>query len=220
MPDLRPVFNVRRAEAAYVEAERKRKEAEAKEVARITSAHARRQQEREDAQRALSSPHSSLREALAWFEDEWTATFPMALHEPFSVEPGDVLGATAWTERWKRWVKAHDLNRDADDPRPYDALRRAHTSLTMSTSLWDRCAAAFLFRLACCAFDPLAAGRNMPDVLPVPYTAGYTEKAIDRLREVVARERTRQPSEARRPEWMDRLDIGKSEAQHKAEEAG
>jgi hypothetical protein len=211
-------FTVQRAEAAYKRAEEERKRLEAKDEQDRVVAHARSMQTSQEAQRALSSPHRSLREALEWFRDEWTATHPPKLHEDGETsEPDDVLGAPAWTLRWKRWLSSVDPA-DPDVPM-YDPLRRAHMSLTMSESLWDRSGAAFVFRLACCGFDPLAAARNMPDPLPVTYVAWYTEKAIDRLREVVARERTRQPGKVERPEWMDRLGIGKSEAQHHAEAA-
>lgn len=218
MPDPRPTFTVRRAEAAYVEAERTRKEAEAKDTAARLDAHARSQQQAQEAQRALASPHRSLREALEWFRAEWQAALPVRLHEGWdSVEPGDVLGAPAWTHKWRTWLSSVDPG-DGSVP-VMDPLRRAHMAMTMSESLWERAGAAFLFRLGCLGFDPLSAARNMPDVLPVSYTAWYAEKAIDRLRERMENDRHKAPGRVDRPEWMDRLHIGKSEAQHEAEEA-
>lgn len=218
-PDIRPAFTVRRAESQYKAAEEARRRSEAQAETDRIAQNARSQQQAQEAQRALSSPHRSLREALVWFTDEWQASYPTRLHEAFSVEADAVLGSPAWTERWKAWMNANDPLRDKDAPPTVEPIRRAHMALTMSESLWDRCAAAFLFRLACLGFDPLAAGRNMPSPLPVEYTAGYTEKAIDRLREKVAKEHQRPPGKVDRPEWMDRLHIGKSESQHEAEAA-
>lgn len=212
-----PSFTVRRAEAAFKTAEKEREAAEAKATAERLAAHARSQQQAQEAQRALASPHRSLREALEWFRAEWQASLPVRLHEGWdSVEPGDVLGAPAWTLKWRNWLMSVDPK---DDTVPMDALRRAHMAMTMSESLWERSGAAFLFRLGCLGFDPLSAGRNMPDPLPVTYTAWYAEKAIDRLREKMEQERRKAPGRVERPEWMDRLGIGKSDAQHHAEEA-
>lgn len=216
--DPLPTFTLRRADAAYKVAERERAEREAKDEAARLDAHARSQQQAQEAQRALASPHRSLREALEWFRAEWQAALPVRLHEGWdSVEPGDVLGAPAWTHKWRTWLASVD---PADKSVPtMDPLRRAHMAMTMSESLWERAGAAFLFRLGCLGFDPISAGRNMPDVLPVTYTAWYTEKAIDRLRERIGQERSKPPGRVERPEWMDRLGIGKSDAQHHAEEA-
>lgn len=215
--DPLPAFNVRRVEAAYKVAERERAAAEARAEAQRLDAHARSQQQAQEAQRALASPHRSLREALEWFRAEWQAALPVRLHEGWdSVEPGDVLGAPAWTHKWRLWLSSVD---PGDDAVPMDPLRRAHMAMTMSESLWERAGAAYLFRLGCLGFDPLSAGRNMPDRLPVTYTAWYAEKAIDRLRERMEQERHRPPGRVERPEWMDRLHIGKSDAQHAAEEA-
>lgn len=213
-----PSFTVRRAEAAFKTAEKEREAAEAKATAERLTAHARSQQQAQEAQRALASPHRSLREALEWFRAEWQASLPVRLHEGWdSVEPGDVLGAPAWTLKWRNWLMSVDPK---DDTVPMDALRRAHMAMTMSESLWERSGAAFLFRLGCLGFDPLSAGRNMPDPLPVTYTAWYAEKAIDRLREKMEQERRKAPGRVERPEWMTRLGIGKSDAQANAEGAG
>ena len=43
--------------------------------------------------------------------------------------------------------------------------------------------------------------------------------AIDRLRERIDGERRKPAAAVSRPEWMDRLHIGKSDAQHAADEA-
>lgn len=216
--DIMPTFTVHRAEQAYKTAEKERAAAEARDEAKRLDAHARSQQQAQEAQRALASPHRSLREALEWFRAEWQAALPVRLHEGWdSVEPGDVLGAPAWTLKWRNWLSSVDPG-DGEAPL-YDPLRRAHMALTMSDSLWDRAGAAFLFRLGCLGFDPMCAARNMPDTLPTAYVAWYTEKAIDRLRERMAKERTKEPGKVERPEWMDRLHIGKSDAQHAAEEA-
>ena len=212
-------FTVRRAEAAYKTAEDQRRRIEAQEEADRLAKHARSQQQAQEAQRALSSPHRSLREALEWFADEWRASFPARLHEAFSVEADAVLGSPAWTERWKTWMTANDPAKDSDAPPTYEPIRRAHMAMTMSESLFDRCGAAYLFRLACLGFDPIAAGRNMDTPLGVEYVAWYTEKAIARLRERMDKERQKAPGRVDRPEWMERLHIGKSEAQHEAEAA-
>ena len=204
-------FTVREAEEA-----RKRAESAA-ETDRITQ-HARSQQQAEEAKRALASPHSSLRKALAWFRFEWTAADPVRLHK------ADVAGDASpeWSDRWKDWLTAHDENRDPQDDStrpPFDPLRRGWLGLRRSSSMFDRAVAEYLFRVASLGFDLEAAALTMDPPQPPPYIAGYAEKAIDRLRERVEGERHRPAPTVPQPEWMGRLGIGKSDAQHAAEEA-
>lgn len=183
----------------------------------MAEAHARSQQQAQEAERALASPHRSLRLALDWFASEWTASLPVRLHK------ADVAGDASpeWSDRWKTWLTAHDegWKPGEDVPPPFDPVRRAWLSLRRSTSMFDMFVAEYLFRLASMGFDMRAAAVTMDPPLAVPYIPGYTEKAIDRLRERIEGERRKPPAAVSRPEWMDRLSIGKSDAQHAAEEA-
>lgn len=211
-----PVFTVRRAEEAYRQREKERERAEAIAEQRRLAQHARSQQQAQEARRALASPHRSLALALAWFRAEWQASSPWRLHEHDEEwQKGDVLGAPAWTERWKTWL----MEVDPDDPTPArDPLRRAHLLLRSSESPFDNAGADYLFRLACLDFDMERAALSMVPPIALPYIPWYAEKAIDRLRERMEAEHHRQAPTVPRPEWMARLGIGKSEAQHRAEE--
>lgn len=219
--DLSPsAFVVRRVETEYQRQEDARRRAEAADELVRIEANARSEQQAQEAQRALSSPYRDLALALAWFRDEWQASFPRRIHEHDAEhQSGEVLGAPSWTERWKTWLSSNDPDRDADDPRPVEPLRRAWLALRASGSMFDRAGAEYLFRLACLDFAMERAALTMDPPLAHPYIAWYAEKAIDRLREQVVKERTKKPGTVGRPEWMDRVGIGKSEAQHAAEEA-
>lgn len=213
-PDA-PAFTVRRADEAYKRAEKAREAREARDEQARLAQHARSQQRAEAAREALAHPYRDLAIALAWFKDEWQASTILRLHDI----QDDPNGAPEWTERWKRWLEAHDPARDADDPWPWDPLRRAHLAMRASDSAFDRAGADYLFRLACLGFDMERAALAMDPPLALPFIAWYAEKAIDRLREKVQAARTKPASIVPRPEWMARLRIGKSEAQHAAEEA-
>jgi len=212
-----PAFIVRRAEASYRDAEEARKKAEAAAAVRMAEANARSIAQAEEAERALASPHRSLRLALDWFTHEWTASLPVRLHK------ADVAGDASpeWADRWKAWLMAHDegWQPGEDVPPPFDPTRRAWLRLRRSSNLFDKFVAEYLFRLASLGFDMRAAARDMDPPIAVPYIPGYTEKAIDRLRERIEGERRKPARTVDRPEWMDRLNIGKSDAQHAAEEA-
>lgn len=204
---------VARAESAYKRAQKEREAEEAKAEQERLKRHARSQQQAQEAHRALASPHRSLALALAWFREEWTAATPARVHAANVV---DEMGAPQWTERYRTWL----MEVDWDDPaRPRDPLRMAHVAMRASESLFDKYGAEYLFRVACMGWDLLSAATVMDPPIAVPYVAWYAEKAIDRLREKVELERHRPAPKVDRPEWMDRLGIGRSEAQANAEEA-
>lgn len=127
--------------------------------------------------RATSPMYRDVRNAIGWFRFHWTASLPRRLHEGFStVEPDDVLGAPAWSDRFRRFLTepSHDPIRQA-----FDTMARG--------SLFDRCGAQFLFRLACLDFEPTSAGLAMTPPLLPEYATWYAEKAIARLSQVLAR---------------------------------
>jgi len=186
----------------------------------LAAEHARSVAMAEEARRALASPYRDLREALDWFRAEWQAALPSRIHEHGAVAPGDLLGGPAWTHRFSAWLSEGDAPDEGAPVRPpRDPLRRALWSMSRGSSLWDNAGAAFLFRLACLGYDVERTAAAMPDPLGHLYCGWYAEKAIGRLREVMAQEQRRLPARVDRLEWMDRLHIGRSDAQHAAEEA-
>lgn len=217
VPQELPAFRLRRAESEYRRREREAAEREAREAQARMKAHARSAQQAEEARRALASPHRSLREALDWLRAEWEASGPLRLHEGAdTVEERDTLGSPAWTARWLRWLTANDP--DDGEVRPFDPMRRAMLAMTRSGAV-EASLAGYLFRLACMGWDMEAAGLSLVPPVDVVYVGPYAEHAVRRLRERMEQERRREPASVSRPEWMDRLRIGRSESQHAAEGA-
>lgn len=125
--------------------------------------------------RSTSPMYRDVRNAISWFRFHWTGSLPRRLHEGYStVEPDDALGAPAWTARFRTFLTEAS----------HDPIRQAFETMAHG-SLFDRCGAQFLFRLACLDYEPERAGLAMTPPLLPEYATWYAEKAITRLAEVL-----------------------------------
>lgn len=238
-----PAWRVARAEANTRRRDREEDARQEREDRANTDAHALSAARVKEAKQSVESPYATLRAALGWFKFEWQTALPLTLHEGWSsVEPMDALGAPAWTARMATYLFGRKPKAGEDplsDQPPTDPLRLAWLWMSRSSSLFDRCGAVFLFRLACMDFDVIRTGLSMgghclcltpcrPSTsCPCPsspitetYAPWYAEKAIDRLRERVVKASRRDAPTVKRQAWMDRVGVGLSESQSIAEAGG
>lgn len=241
------VVRVSSARTARAEAAWKRDQKDAERVATETSfryeqEHKRSEVQAQAARMGIMAAWPSLRAAIGWFRREWQGALPRAMHEGAdTVEPEDALGAPALTDRWRSYLLGQAGTGDAPEP-----IRQALRDMATGDNRYERCAAAFLFTMACLDFDPTTAGLRVkghcmcdPErdedgrfltphaavrgcvmrILPLSpeFAPYYAQQAIDRLRERVVKLEKRGPRALPEPEWKGRLGIGLSESQAIAE---
>lgn len=158
----------------------------------------------------------ALQELLRWFREAWSAEMPVRLHDRGTEDDG----APHWHAAFRSYLTGNEWATDQDGTirRPI----RAHWSQMAGSSGRGGRRARYLFVLACSDFDPLLAYRR---VCPLGDGIGAwaDDVALDYAEATLQRFHDRCQVEPRRflptPKGaMAR--VGKSESQHRAEEAG
>lgn len=160
----------------------------------------------------MTEPHSTLADLLRWLATAWAAEIPIRLH----VHETDDGGKPQWHAAFRAFLAALDTDREGDIMRPVRAHwralahssgsggRRARWLYVLACSGWD-------WRLACRRIGPIEMLGPWGDDLALDYaTATLTE--FHRRCQSEPRKFVRAPRGA-----LAR--VGKSEAQHNAEEA-
>jgi hypothetical protein len=235
------VRRVTRADEAFEASLAKTKRDEEATAFRYATEYGQSQVRAQAERMSVVNEWPAYRSAVGWFKREWQGALPRALHIAGAVEPEDAYGAPALTDRWRSYLYGQVGSGDTPEP-----IRAAMGAMAVSGNRYERCAAAFLFVMACMDFDAGKAGLHVsrhclcePErdesgrfltphantracvmrILPLSpeYAPYYAQQAIERLRERVVMVEGRPQRALPEPEWKSRLQIGKSDAQYAAE---
>jgi hypothetical protein len=157
----------------------------------------------------MTDEPANLSRLVSWFRHEWHAEMGSGrIH----VRDTDEGGAPDWHQRFKDLINETDLHRF---PMRYHLDRMSRSSTRGSRR------AVFLFRLACSDFDVLSTVRATSpagyDEHGEEWALDYAEASLRRLYRQATDVSVNDPDSGRPRRYLPR--VGKSEAQHRAEEA-